>query len=1127
MEKKSKIREFFATSWAIDNRTSIYVLTVLVTLVGMMSYRSIPKEQFPEVVIPTIMVTTIYPGTAPEDIENLVTRPLEKQLKGINGVKKISSNSLQDFSSVVVEFKTDVDVADAKQKVKDAIDKAKTDLPTDLPNDPSVMEIDLSEIPIATINLSGAYDLVTLKKYAKVLQDQIEGLSEITRVDIVGALDREIHIDVDYNKMRASGISFTDIERATAAENLIISIGSIKEKGFNRSVSVKGQFADVETIGNIMISAPRGGTVFLKDIANVTDSYKEQESYARFKGNNVITLNIIKKSGENLLDASDKIKEILDNAKKTILPKDLKVDITGEQSKFTRNTLEELNNTIIIGFILVTIILMFFMGFNNAFFVGLSVPLAMMISYMVLPGIGFTMNMIVMFAFIFALGIIVDDAIVVVENTHRVHKFEPDIVKAAKHAAGEVFYPILSGTLTTLAPFFPLAFWPGIVGQFMHYLPVTIIIALFASLLVAYLINPVFAVSYMKNEYIDVPTKPNYRKIIIRSGIALVIALLLHLVSMPIMANAIIIGIILYLIFIFLIKKTIYNFQNKVWPRFLNAYERVLEHTVKGRRPVKFFIGIVVLLFSSFVLTAIVKPQVLFFPDNDPSLINVLIKMPKGTDVLVTDSISKVVEQRVINVLGKDNPIVESVNTNVALGADPNSFDRSISPEKAKVSVNFVESKYRQGVHTSKYLDEIRKELKDFPGAVITVEKNRMGPPTGKPINIEFYSENLENLIEDTRRFKAYVDSVGVPGIEELKSDLQDNKPELLIEVNRVKANNEGVSTGQIGMLLRTGLFGKEISKFKEDEEEYPIVLRLDAGYRENVNYLLNMNLAFRDMATGRFKEVPVSSLVDVKYGSSYGGIRRVNNKRAITLSSEVLGGYTANDIIKQLTQLMPGFRFSDGTTFKFTGEQENQKESSDFLGMAMLIALALIFFILITQFNSIGKTLIILSEVIFSIIGVLIGVALFNMPIVIAMTGIGIVALGGIVVRNGILLLEFADQRKAQGATTRRAIIEAGKTRITPVVLTALSTILGLVPLAVGMNINFLGLLSSWSPDIYFGGDNVMFWGPLSWTIIFGLAFATVLTLLFLPSMYVIYYRIKSPILRRGIKKRIGLKQV
>lgn len=1127
--KKNSFKEFFATSWAIDNKTSIYVLTIFITLLGINAYQTIPKEQFPEIVIPTILVNTVYPGTSPEDIENLVTRPIEKQLKGINGVKKISSNSLQDFSSIAIEFNTDVQVPEAKQRVKDAVDKARMDLPNNLLTDPNVMDIDFSEIPIMYIQISGNYELDQLKKYAEIAQDRIESLGEITRVDIVGALEREIQINVDMYKAQAVSVTLTDIERSVAAENLTISGGNISNFGMKRSIRIVGQFSDLDMIRNIIIKTGSGAAVYLKDVADVKDGFKTQESFSRLFGKNVITLNVVKKSGRNLLEASDKIKEILDNELvNKQFPTDLKVSLSGEQSRYTRNTLEELNNTIIFGFILVTIVLMFFMGLTNAFFVALAVPLSMFVAFMAMPAMGFTMNMIVMFGFIFALGIVVDDAIVVIENIHRIHHDEPDIITAAKKAAGEVFLPILSGTLTTLAPFFPLAFWPGITGKFMFYIPVTLILTLFASLFVAYIINPVFAISFMKNEY-HAPVKRRTKRIMMYEILVLLsIAILSYVIHAATqnswaygIANFFVFAAILVFLFHTVLNPYIKWWQEKGWPWFINIYEKQLRTAITGRNPWYLLTGVVALLIITFVALGIKNPKVLFFPDNMPNSINVRLKMPVGTDQIVTDSVTRLVENKVNEVLGKDNPDVESVISNVALGAgDDMDFTRSLSSEKGKVTINFVEYKYRKGINTSDYLDKIREAVKGIPGTEIVVAKNRMGPPTGKPINIEITGENLAELIVAAGNFKNYLDSLQIPGIEELKSDFQENKPEIVINIDRERANKEGLMTAQIAMEIRTAVLGKEISKYKVDEDEFPIQLRYSEQTRENIDKLINLRITFRDMTTGMLRSIPLSSVATIDYADSYGGIKRQNLKRIITISSEVLTGYTANEIVPQIERVAANYNLPEGVQISMTGEQVDQQETASFLGKAMLIAIGLIFFILITQFNSISKTLIILSEVIFSIIGVFLGIIIFDMSISIIMTGLGIVALGGIVVRNGILIVEFIDVLKERGMKTREAIVQAGLTRITPVILTATATILGLVPLAIGFNLNFVTMFTELNPQIHIGGDNVLFWGPLAWSIIFGLSFATFLTLIFVPGMYIIAYEMKIGLKRRKSNK-------
>ncbi|MDP4210638.1 MAG: efflux RND transporter permease subunit [Bacteroidota bacterium] len=1117
MEKAFK--EFKPTSWSIDNKTSIYVLAVIISVFGIFSYNSIPKEQFPEIVIPYVMVNTVYPGTSPADMENLVTRPLEKNLKSINGVKVINSTSIQDYSSVVVEFRTGIAVAEAKQRVKDAVDKTKKDLPTDLKTDPEVREIDFSEFPIMYLNISGKYSLDKLKKYADVLQDRIESLKEITRVDIVGALDREIQVDIDMYKLQAASLTFSDVYRMIASENVTISGGSIDMQGMRRSVRVVGEFKDIETLKNIVVSSSSGAQVYLKDIADIRDSFAEQESFARLKGENVITLNIVKKSGQNLLDASDKIKEILSDLQKNKFPKDLKITTTGDQSKYTRTTLTDLNNTIIIGFILVTMVLMFFMGLTNAMFVGLSVPLSMALAYILMPGIGFTMNMLVMFSFIFALGIVVDDAIVVVENTHRIFKKSSmDIKTAAKFAAGEVFVPILSGTLTTLAPFFPLAFWPGTTGKFMYFIPVTVIITLFMSLIVAYIINPVFAVTFMKPNEEDIQTMSR-KRIFTIGGIIVGLGAAFDMVGWHFLGNLSIFFGILFIFHNLWGFHILIHFQHNIIPKTLDRYEKLLRWLLEGRRPYVLLVSLIVMLFATVMLLGVTKPKVVFFPDNDPNTINTMIKLPVGTDVKVTDSITRVVEKRIMKVLGSDNQIVESVISNVALGASDSHFDSgSKTSNKAKVTVNFVEFAKRKGEKTSPYMNRIRDAVKDIPGAEISVDKEKNGPPTGKPINIEMTGDNLEELIATTNRFKRYLDSINIPGVEELKTDFDNSKPEVLVEIDRIRANREGVSTAQVGQELRTAIFGTESSKFRDGEDQYPIQVRYKYDQRTNIDRLLDTKITYRDMNSGQLRQIPLSAVAKINYQNSYGGINRKNAKRIITVSSAVIQGYNANEIIDQVRKAIPKFDKSESVDIKITGEQEDQQESASFLGMAMMLALCLIAFILVTQFNSISKPIIILAEVVFSVIGVFLGFIISGMPISIIMTGMGMVALAGIVVRNGILLVEFTDILIDRGLKTKEAIIQAGKTRITPVMLTAMAAILGLIPLAIGFNIDFYGLFANFNPHIHFGGDNVAFFGPLSWTIIFGLSFATFLTLLFIPIMYYIMYAG-----RIGAKRRIA----
>jgi multidrug efflux pump len=1120
MEKKFK--EFFATSWAIDNKISIYVLVFIISVFGLINYYTIPKEQIPEIVIPMINVNTFYNGTSPVDMENLVTRPLEKNLKSMSGVKKITSRSVQNLSAIIVEFNTGIEIKEAKQRVKDAVDKTKRDLPNDpmLFSDPSVNEIDLSEIPIQYINLSGDIPLDRLKKYADDMKEKIEGLKEITRVEIGGALEREIQVDVDMYKMKAASLSFRDIQGAISSNNMTTSGGNIDLQKMSRTIRVVGEVTNIEQIRNIILSSSSGAIIKLGDVAEVKDGFKRAENFARYNGKNVVTLNVIKKSGQNLLDASDKIKTIIADMQKTKLPPNLIVEVTGDQSRNTRNTVNELNNTIILGFIFVTIVLMFFMGLVNALFVALSVPLSMAIAFIFLPFIGFTMNMLVMFAFIFALGIVVDDAIVVIENTHRIHKkTKMDITSSAKAAAGEVFLPILSGTLTTLAPFFPLAFWPGVVGSFMVFIPVTLIITLFASLIVAYIFNPVFAVDFMKLDDEDAPI--NKRNVLKTTAIIVLVSIPFYLFGLRGVGN---LGIFLAISFLgheFFGYKVFRKFQNSILPALMKKYENTLKWVLKGRRPAYILGGMVALFVITMMLNNIVKPKVVFFPDNEPNTINTYIKMPIGTQIEVTDSVARIAERRIMSVLGDKNPIVESVVTNVAFLASDNNFDNSSkSSNLAKISVNFVEYKNRHGQSTGLYMNKLRDVLRDIPGAEIVVDKIKMGPPTGKPVNIEISGDDLSQLATTANSFKRYVDSLQIGGIEELKSDFASTKPELIVMLDRERANSEGITAATVGDAIKTAVLGAESTKFRDGEDQYSIVVRFKENQRKDLEQLLNLTITYRDMTSGLIRQIPLSVVAHVEYVNSYGQINRLNLKRVITISSNVIEGYNANLINAELRKVIPQFQKPVSVDIHQTGEQEDQAESMVFLSKAMILCLFLIMFILITQFNSMSKALIIISEVIFSLIGVLLGYMLFGMTISIIMTGMGIVALAGIVVRNGILLVEFTDVLKAKRVRTRTAIIQAGLTRITPVILTATATILGLIPLAVGMNINFGSLITNLNPQLHFGGDNVMFFGPLSWTIIFGLSFATFLTLILIPVMYSYIYTNKIRRERRKLRR-------
>jgi multidrug efflux pump subunit AcrB len=988
------------------------------------------------------------------------------------------------------------------------------------------------------VNVSGDYDAVKLGDFAETLKDRIEELPAISRVDLIGSPTREIQVNVDKYKMEVAKVSYTDIEQAIQRENADISGGLLEVGEQKRTLRVNGQFNNALDLEKVIVKNINGAPIYLRDIARITDTVREKESYARLSGKNVVTLSIIKRSGENLIDASANINSIIDQLKKDEFPKDLQVSVTGDLSIKAGTSFNELVNSIVIGFILVMLVLMFFMGVTNAFFVALSVPLSMFLAFIFLPtadvfiGSSVTLNFIVLFALLFGLGIVVDDAIVVIENTHRIFTQGRGFISsedAAKYAAGEVFIPVLAGTLTTLAPFVPLLFWPGIIGKFMIYLPAMLIFTLTASLIVAYIMNPVFAVDFMTHhEPHQEPKRAIFRKPMFWTAVIIGALLDIYGYSNDHAGYRFFGNLILFLVALavfnrYILHDAIEAFQNRFLPAMMARYERLLRWALKGWRPVWLLVGTILLFFFSLVFFGMRQVPVVLFPTGDPNNVYVYMKLPAGTDIKYTDSVTQELEKRVYRVLdmenGKENPLVESVIANVAVGAsDPNSGDRSTRPELGRIQISFVPFEERGGKSTQVYLDEIRAQMKGIPGAEISVAQESNGPPTQSPINIEVSSEDFETLTSTAVALKNYLDKKNIAGVEELKLDIDLTNPEINIRIDRERALTQGISTGQIGMEIRTALFGKEISKLKIGEDEYKIQLRNQEQQRATLSDLLNMRITYRDFSTGQIRQVPISSVVTVELGSSYGSIKRKNQKRVITIFSNVLvsQGYTpagVNAEIKKAIDAFPGK--PENVSIAQTGEGEQMAETFSFLQMALFIAVGLILLILVLQFNSLSKTVIVMSEIIFSVIGVLLGYAITRSTAAVVMTGIGIIGLAGIVVKNGILVIEFADELRSRGLRTREAVVQAGKTRIVPVLLTALAAILALIPLAVGLNLNFITLFSDWNPHLFFGGDNAVFWKPLSWTIIWGLMFAFFMTLLIVPSMYLIAERLKRPMLQ------------
>jgi multidrug efflux pump len=1131
MEQQNKeqktSREFPLTTWALKNKNTVFLMSFILIAFGFYTYRSMPKELFPEIYMPTIMVQTLYPGNPPVDMENLVTRPLEKEIETIKGIKEIKSTSQQDVSVIFVEFTTGTDIDIAERKVKDAVDNALSELPDDLLDDPMVTDIDFSEFPIININLSGAYGLNELKTYAEYLEDEIESVYEISKVQITGLNDREVKINADPYKMDKFQISFDDLEGAIASENLSLSGGDLRLGKTRRTIRIVGEFTNMDQIRNIIVKHENGNIVYLKDVADVIYGFEETDSYARLNRHPVVTLQVVKKGGENLLSATDQIFEILDQAKLVkAIPEDLDITITNDQSDMIKKQLSNLENSIMMGVIFVILVLFFFLGTRNALFVGIAIPMSMFISFMVIGMMGYQINMIILFALILALGMLVDNAIVVVENIYRFVDRGYSKWEAAKRAVGEIAMPIISSTATTLAAFFPLIFWEGIMGEFMKYLPITLIIVLTSSLFVALVIVPVFSSSFIKGG--DQTPKPKVKRSLIIAFTMLGFAALAILTGQNLIGNILAILGMLGLANVVFLNRWARWFQNVFLVWLERIYILILSKVLKGFMPVVVLVGAFVLLIITSIFYFSSNPKVILFPSTDPEYINVLAETPIGTDIDVTDSIMLDIENKVYEILEPYNEVVKSVLTIVgkgAIGEQEGFSGKSGGPNRGLVTVTFVDFEFRQGINSSSILKQLADSLVGtYPGVDISVEKPSEGPPTGKPINLEVSGKDFDQLISLSDTIIHMIEQENIPGIEGLKIDLDVGKPELIVHIDRERARRFGLSSGQIAMTIRTALYGKEISDFKGGEEEYPIQLRLKEEFRNNISTLLNQKVTFRSASTGKILQIPISAVANIEYSTTYGSVMRKDLKRVVTVYSNVLEGFNATEINEQLAVLIQDMDMPEGYAYKFTGEQEEQEESMAFLSTAMLIAVSLILIILVSQFNSVVKPFIILASILFSTIGVFGGLGTFKMDFIVIMTGIGIISLAGIVVNNAIVLIDYIDLLKSRrrqelglepktllsGKDAINCVVEAGKTRLRPVLLTAITTILGLIPLASGMNIDIPGFFTHFDANIYFGGDNAAMWGPISWTIIFGLGFSTFLTLLIVPSMYHLLYKAK-----------------
>lgn len=1148
-KKKDIDKEFGISSWAINNKTTMYVLIAVFFYLGLTAFFSMPRENFPEVNETKIYVSTIYPGNTAEDIEKLVIDPLEDKLKTVSNLVEISSTSQEDYGMLVIEFDEHITVEQAKQKVKDEIDTETSgeDWPTfnGAKVEPDVFELSLSEeMPILNINISGDYTVEKLKDYAEYLQAEIEDLQEIKKADIRGAQEKEVEVAVDIYKMMAAKVTFSDIIGAIGNGNITQSAGNLKASGQRRTIRIIGEIEKPSELENFVVKAEKGNAIYLRDVATVSFKEEDKTTFARKSGKPVVMLDVKKRAGKNMVAASEQIQEIVKDAKANVFPQDLIVSITNDQSEKTIGQVDDLVNNIIFGVILVVTVLMFFLGFKNALFVGFAIPMSMFMSLMILSLIGYSLNTMVLFGLIMGLGMLVDNGIVVVENVYRLMDEEGlSRIEAAKKGIGEIAFPIIISTLTTVAAFIPIGLWPGIMGEFMKILPITLSIVLGSSLFVAIFFNSVLVSQYMTTEDKDMPIK----QIIKTTAIVAVFGILILLFGGAYrgLGTIMIFTAIMLWAYRFFIRKWANRFQNKSLVSLENWYERQLRKALSKKRPYILSIGTFLLLIAAFIGFGISLDQqrtkVEFFPDNKPNQIIVYIEYPQGTAIEKTNAITGQIEKRVYAVInqneymdGNRNFLVESAVSQVGEGAGNPQTDGGSSaemPHKAKITASMREYKYRRGEDSEILRQKVQEALVGiYPGVLISVEKDANGPPAGSPINIEITGDDYNELIATAEQMREFINSKNVVGIDELKIDVNKNKPTMQVQIDREKAGELGVSAKQIGSQLRNSIFGAKAGIYKEDGDDFDIYVRFNKDNRYNTSALFNQNITFRDN-TGQIKEIPLSAVAKQKNNSGFSAIKHKDTKRVVTVYSALAPGYTdAGAIVNSIQNEMKSYAgLPRGIKIDYTGQIEEQNKQMAFLVGAFFTGLGLIFFILIFQFNSISKPAIIMLAIFLSFIGVFGGIVISGSAFVIMMTMVGIISLAGIVVNNGVVLLDYAqllidrkknalDLDKDEYLTKEdlfESIVKAGKARLRPVLLTAITTILGLIPLAIGLNINFFTLFSDFNPNIYMGGDNVIFWGPLAWTVIYGLFIATFLTLIVVPILFFLSVRLKMWIKR------------
>ena len=1023
---------------ALKRQATVLALLVIIVIAGLYSYATLPRESFPDITIPYVFVTTTYEGVAPQDMEKLITIPIERKLKGIDNVEEIRSTSAEGISTVAIKFLPKVDLDDAVQKVRDKVDQAKNDLPTDLPDDPVIQEVNFSDMPVIRVVLSGPFSLRRLQNLAEDLQDQIESITGVLEARISGGLEREIHVEFDLDRVGAYNVPFSSIISSVTRGNVNMPGGSMDIGEGKYLVRVPEDFKHPSEIFSIVAFVRDGKPVYLRDIATIKDSHKDALTRSRINGVKSVTIAVSKRSGENIVQVTDEVKRIVEEMR-SHLPQTLKIDLTADMSNDVRLMVADLENNIISGLLLVLTVIFLFIGGQSAVFVAMAIPYSMFITFALLTGFNVTLNMVVLFSLILALGMLVDNGIVIVENIYRHMQQGKSRQDAARFGADQVAWPVITSTLTTLGAFSPMMFWPGIMGEFMGYLPMTLIMALSASLFVALVINPVLSARYQRVKIAN----PRPKKSAVRD------------------------------------------------PLVKRIYLVVLKWCLRHRWVV--VLASTLLLMAATVSFGLFGKGTEFFPETEPKRAYVNIKAPEGTNLNTSDKLVAEAE-KIVSEYDDIRYVIANIG---ALGGDPFS-QGGTGTHISRVVLDFKDFHDRARA-SSEIVDEVRQRiLATVKGAEVQVEKEEEGPPTGKPINIEISGENILTLGELASRVRKEIRDI--PGLVDLKDNFVKGKPEIRVRVDKEKAALLGLDTYTIAYTVKAAINGVKAGVYREGKDEYDIIARLPERDRQSIE-----NLKRITVSGPAGEPIPLTSLAEISLGSGIGAIMRLDQKRVVTISGDV-SGRLANDIIKEIDErLQKNLTWPRGYQYRFGGEQEEQAKAQAFLSKAFFACIAIILLIMLTQFNSFITPLIILSSVILSLIGVFIGLLVTGTAFGIIMTGIGVISLAGVVVNNAIVLIDYYNQQLAKGMSSLDALVRAGTVRFRPVMLTAITTILGLLPMATGISFDFRKL--AW--DI--GGESSQWWGPMAVAVIFGLGFATLLTLIVVPVLCSLAHSLKN----------------